>query len=120
MGAPKDHISPIRLYLFIFLALIFLTGLTVGASYINLGGAGNIILGLIIAIVKASLVALFFMHLRYDAPQDISIKYFAIFPVCLFLLVVMSNFPDTGFRLSDQKPMPIEKRIDRPPAPEGH
>jgi len=48
-------------------ALLILTAITVGAAYINLG-AGNVVVALFIATIKATLVVLFFMHLRYDKP----------------------------------------------------
>ncbi len=51
------------------IALLILTAVTVGAAYINLG-SGNIVIALAIATVKAILVALFFMHLRWEKPMD--------------------------------------------------
>jgi cytochrome c oxidase subunit IV len=65
-----DHSSPdsikksVRTYMFVFGALLAGTVLTVWASYINFGSvAVNITIALIIASVKAFLVAGFFMHL---------------------------------------------------------
>ncbi len=46
-------------------ALLVLTVITVGASYIDFGSM-NTVVALVIATLKASLVALFFMHLRHD------------------------------------------------------
>src|SRR3954451_15958657 len=58
-----------KIYGAVLAALLFLTVLTVGASYIHFGsGMANVIIALVIASVKASLVALFFMHLRWDRP----------------------------------------------------
>jgi len=54
-----------RNYLINLCALLFLTVLTVGASYIDFG-QGNVVIALAIATVKATLVALFFMHLAHD------------------------------------------------------
>lgn len=66
----SDHSSPeeikkaVRTYLFIGLALIVGTGLTVWASFIHFGSnAWNIAVALIIASVKSFLVAGYFMHL---------------------------------------------------------
>lgn len=42
--------------------LLLLTALTVGVSFLPLSGAGHIFCGVAIALVKASLVVLFFMH----------------------------------------------------------
>src|SRR5215831_794127 len=59
------HISPATFYVFILAILVALTLLTVGVSYIHLGKL-NLIVAIVIASIKASLVILFFMHLRYD------------------------------------------------------
>jgi cytochrome c oxidase subunit 4 len=56
-----------KIYLAVLVLLLMLTGITVGASYIDLGPL-NIIVALLIATTKASLVGLFFMHLLYDKP----------------------------------------------------
>ena len=57
------HVAPVRLYLTIFGALMVLTGVTIGVAFINLG-ALNFPLALAIAICKATLVVLFFMHVK--------------------------------------------------------
>ena len=59
----QDISKHIRGYLIIGATLLIGTILTVLASYVNLGHHWNIILALVIAATKASLVALFFMHL---------------------------------------------------------
>ena len=51
------------------IALLILTGLTIGAAFIDLG-SGNVVVALGIASIKASLVALFFMHLRWEKPVN--------------------------------------------------
>ncbi len=64
-GAVHAHISSIRLYVGIFLALIFFTVVTVGLSLIHLGPL-NLAIAILIATVKAALVVTFFMHLKDD------------------------------------------------------
>jgi cytochrome c oxidase subunit 4 len=69
-GHPDDgrvhaHISSVGFYVFILLTLMSLTVLTVAVSYIHLGKL-NLAVAIIIATTKASLVILFFMHLKYD------------------------------------------------------
>lgn len=59
-----QHVVPRSVYYQVFAALLALTLLTVGVAYIDLGPL-NIALALGIAICKALLVMLFFMHLRY-------------------------------------------------------
>lgn len=64
MSDHSDDVSKhIRGYLIIGGTLIIGTVLTVLASYVDLGHHWNIVLALVIATVKASLVALYFMHL---------------------------------------------------------
>jgi cytochrome c oxidase subunit IV len=59
------HIVRRPVYYRIFAALLALTGLTVGVAFINLGPL-NPAIALGIATVKALLVILFFMHVRYS------------------------------------------------------
>ena len=59
------HALPARVLLGTFAALVALTVATVVTSRLDLG-AFNIVLALAIAGLKASLVAMFFMHLRYE------------------------------------------------------
>src|SRR5580698_10445364 len=67
-AAHEEHGGP-ALYVKILVALLILTGITVGAAYIDLG-SGNVVVALIIATIKATLVALFFMHLRWEKPVN--------------------------------------------------
>jgi cytochrome c oxidase subunit 4 len=59
------HIIPKKTYLLIFGALLALTALTTRVAYVNLG-QWNTIVALVIACCKATLVVLFFMHLRWS------------------------------------------------------
>jgi cytochrome c oxidase subunit 4 len=63
--AVHAHISSTQFYVFILALLMSLTLLTVGVSYIHLGKL-NLIVAVVIASIKATLVVLFFMHLKYD------------------------------------------------------
>ena len=58
---------PAAVLLAVFAALTDLTVATVAVSWVNLGN-WNLVVALGIATLKASLVALYFMHLRYDNP----------------------------------------------------
>ena len=81
---------PLWLLLSIFAALLGLTWLTVGVTYLDLGRL-NLFLALFIATLKALLVALYFMHLRYDRPLNGIIFIFAIFFVMLFVGIVLMD-----------------------------
>jgi caa(3)-type oxidase subunit IV len=71
MAADHADISKhVRLYISIFVVLGALTVVTVLASYVHLGAkeshVGNMLLGMFIALIKASLVAAIFMHLKWE------------------------------------------------------
>lgn len=62
----SEHIVSPRVYGIIFGALMVLTATTVGASYLELGQF-NVVVALAIACIKAVLVILFFMHVKYSS-----------------------------------------------------
>jgi cytochrome c oxidase subunit 4 len=61
----NEKIVPIKLYLKNWAALLLLLLLTVGAAYINLG-AFNTVIALTIAVIKAFLIVLIFMHIKWS------------------------------------------------------
>lgn len=82
----------VRQYLTVFIALLVLTVVTVLASRIDLGITGGVILAMIIAGVKGTLVAGVFMHLFSDKRKLIYVVliYTGIFLLALFLLTALS------------------------------
>lgn len=62
----KEHIVTPRVYLGVFGLLMVLTALTVAAAFLDLGYL-NTVTAITIAVVKAVLVVLFFMHVRYSS-----------------------------------------------------
>ncbi|HUS12902.1 MAG TPA: cytochrome C oxidase subunit IV family protein, partial [Pyrinomonadaceae bacterium] len=63
----SEHIVSLRVYVTIFLALMVGTALTVWAGLQDFPGQANVIIAMTIAVVKATLVVLYFMHVRYSA-----------------------------------------------------
>ncbi len=61
----EHHIVSPKVYVAIFFSLLLFTGLTVAASYLEMG-IFNPIVALGIAVIKATLVVLFFMHVKYS------------------------------------------------------
>lgn len=90
--SPLAHVLPLRLLVAVLAGLIVLTGVTVAATWIDLG-SGNLWLALAIATVKAALVALYFMHLRWDRPVNAVIFLGALLFVLLFVGMLLT---DTG------------------------
>ena len=81
-------------YFTIFIALIVLTVVTVGVSYVPMNDTMGMIVALMIATVKASLVALYFMHLK----TEIKPVYLIVgAPVLLFIILVIMLLPDVAF-----------------------
>lgn len=88
------HIVPFKVYATIFGTLVALTVITVAISRIDFGVL-NIVIAMLVASVKAMLVALFFMHLKYEKPIT---WMFAFFPIFLLGLLIGGVFLDNPFR----------------------
>ena len=85
----SQHVVSPKVYYIVFIVLMALLGLTVAFSYIDLGRHWNDLLALAIACVKALLVAVFFMHLRYGSRLS---WFFALAGVVwLGMLIVLSS-----------------------------
>ena len=82
------HVVPLRVLFAIWISLLILTGVTVAVADVDLGRA-NLWVALAIATLKASLVALFFMHLKYDHPFHAVILIGALLFVMLFIGIAM-------------------------------
>ena len=122
----KSH-SPLP-YLLTLIALLILTGVTVGASYVNFGSSTvNVIVAMLIATMKASLVALIFMHLRNDKPLNSIIFVSSLIFLGIFLGFCMIDVDSrervypTGLRQTDPLPS-AAKTAPAPavPAPAKH
>jgi cytochrome c oxidase subunit IV len=91
----SGHISPIRIYIAIFLTLMVLTTVTIAVAYINLG-PWNKIVALGIASFKATLVVLYFMHVKYASRLTKLIVVSGLF----FLMILLSlTMVDYGSRM---------------------
>ena len=84
------HIVPVKTYVNILLILLVLTALTVGVSRIDLG-AWNTVVAIVVATIKAILVACFFMHLKFE--KKLIILY-AIYPLVILFLLIGSTVKD--------------------------
>ena len=63
----SEHIVSLRVYFTVFLSLMVGTALTVWAGLQDFPGPLNVIVALTIAVIKAALVVLYFMHVRYSS-----------------------------------------------------
>ena len=62
----SEHIIPRKVYFTIFAVLMVLLAVTVGVAYIHLGEL-NVVAAMTIAVTKAVLIILYFMHVRYSS-----------------------------------------------------
>ena len=83
-----------RVYILVWAALLVLTVVTWAVSYVRLG-VFNTVVALAIASVKASLVALFFMHLKEEREL---VWAFALFPLGFLALLIGGTLMDSLFR----------------------
>ncbi len=79
------HVAPKSLYIKILGALLFLTVVTVLVSEANLGPA-SLPVAMVVAVMKASLVVAFFMHLKDDHPYHL----FVFLGTLLFIFIYFS------------------------------
>ena len=84
-GHIHDVSKDVKKYLYVFLALAVLTVVTVGISYIDFGISGSIVVALIVATVKGSLVAFYFMHLNHEKKSIYQLLGLTV--VCFLILV---------------------------------
>lgn len=87
MADTHDIQKEVRKYLIVFGALLFLTVVTVGISFLEMSVVGAVILALIVATMKASLVAGFFMHLLSEKKLIYVILIFTLFFAVMALTI---------------------------------
>jgi len=92
----SEHISSVKLYVGIWLALLAGTGLTVAAALIDMGPF-NPIVALAIATIKATLVVLFFMHVKYTHEKLTKLVIAAA--IFFFLILLSLSMADYTTRL---------------------
>lgn len=90
-----EHITGYKTYFIIWAILMVLTIVTVYVSYVDFGMM-NIVIAMVVASTKAALVALFFMHLKFE---DSITWVFALFPLSLLFLLIGMTILDTFTRV---------------------
>jgi cytochrome c oxidase subunit IV len=88
----SEHIVPVKVYLTIFLALLAGTFLTVVAAFYDFPWRFNTIIALTIASIKATLVVLYFMHVRYSSRLVWVIVTSALFWLAILFALTLSDY----------------------------
>jgi len=91
-----QHVVPPKIYFAVFTALIVLTATTTAISFLDLG-PWNTVVALGIAFVKATLVALFFMHVKYSPPLTRIVVAGGLFWLAILLALTLSDFLTRGW-----------------------
>lgn len=82
------HVVRRRVLFRVLAALLALTYVTVAVTYFDFGPY-NLIIAMVIAVIKASLVLLFFMHLKYDKPFNGIVLIVSLALVALFIVIAL-------------------------------
>jgi cytochrome c oxidase subunit 4 len=84
------HVLPLNTLFGVLATLLVMTFVTVAVSWFDFGRF-NLWIALGIAVFKASLVLLFFMHLKYDKPMNAIVIIVSIALVVLFIAITLTD-----------------------------
>ncbi len=96
MTAAGTHVVPVRVYLRIFFALLVLTATTVAVAFVDLGPLNNVV-ALGIAVIKATLVILFFMHVKYSTRLTAIVVASGVFGLAIMIGLTLTDYATRGW-----------------------
>jgi cytochrome c oxidase subunit 4 len=94
MLSETTHITPYRTSLVVLITLLLLTSITITVTWIDLS-ALTVLMALVIASVKASIVIRYFMHLKFESSL---FKVLVVMVLLIYVLVILLLFFDYLFR----------------------
>ncbi|MFO0828060.1 MAG: cytochrome C oxidase subunit IV family protein [Phycisphaerales bacterium] len=106
------HLVPISTLLMTGGALLLLTVITVSAHYIDAGEL-NIVIALTIAAIKATLVGLYFMHLRWDRPFNQLVFVGSVLFVVLLMAFCTLDTRQYERTLNKGNPKLVQETLDK-------
>ena len=92
----SQHVVPLRVYITVFVALMVLLLLTVGAAFLNLGPL-SLPIALTIAAAKALLILLYFMHVRYSSHIAWIYAGAGFFWLLILIILTLSDYISRGW-----------------------
>jgi cytochrome c oxidase subunit 4 len=92
----SGHVAPKSMYYMVFLALVVGTVLTVAAARVDMGPLNNVVM-LTIACTKATLVVLFFMHVRWSSRLTWVVAMSGFFWLLILFVLGMSDYMSRGW-----------------------
>jgi cytochrome c oxidase subunit 4 len=93
-GHGEAHVIPYKVYVGVWLALLALTAVTVGVSFVDMRNVA-VLTAVLIAAVKSSLVLLYFMHVRFERMLYVVMILAVLFTYAIFIGL---TFADYGYR----------------------
>ncbi|HEV2763713.1 MAG TPA: cytochrome C oxidase subunit IV family protein [Pyrinomonadaceae bacterium] len=112
----SEHIVGRNVYFAVFGALLVFTVLTVLAAQVDFGPLNNVI-AMTIAVTKATLVILFFMHVRYGSKLLMLVVVSGFFWLAIMLVLTLSDYrsrqwfgPSSGGMTSRPVARPVTTR----------
>ena len=92
----SQHVVPRKVYFAVFAVLIILTATTTAISFVDLGPWSSVV-ALGIAFVKATLVVLFFMHVKYSTRLTQIVIAGGLFWLAILIALTLSDFMSRGW-----------------------
>jgi cytochrome c oxidase subunit 4 len=92
----SEHVVPRSVYFAVFGALMVLTATTTAVSFVDLG-PWNTVVALAIAFFKATLVVLFFMHVKYSPRLTQVTVGGGLLWLAILILITLSDFMTRGW-----------------------
>jgi cytochrome c oxidase subunit IV len=93
----STHIVPLRTYYLIFLTLMACTAITVAVAFVDLGPL-NVVVAMTIAVLKATLVVLFFMHVKYSTRLTWAVILGSIFWLGILIVMTAGDYLTRSWR----------------------
>ena len=119
-GYGPHHVTPVSTFLNVLIALLMLTVITVAASRVDFGSA-NLLIAMLIACIKASLVIAIFMHVKWDtAINKIVFLSSFLFLSLLFLFTLSDQATRTFDGANERTPAPVDKEWKHPSTLQTH
>ena len=94
--AGEPHVVPRTVYFAVFTALLVLTATTTAISFVDLGPWSTVV-ALAIAFVKATLVVLFFMHVKYSPRLTQIVIAGGLFWLAILIALTLADFVSRGW-----------------------
>ncbi|MCB0165780.1 MAG: cytochrome C oxidase subunit IV family protein [Anaerolineae bacterium] len=91
----SHHITPISTYLMVFAGLMVLLAITLYVGYADFGAFDKTVT-LVVAVVKATLIILFFMHLRHSSGLVWIFGTLGFFFLIIMLLIALGDYAARG------------------------